>query len=128
MFLVPKLSGNEYANLVTAFAVIIAVEFASGAYDVWDGFVGILAIGLGFSFINEAKTKNDFWYSFITASLIGLGIISLISLVFFVVSGFSEPGGKDKFLYELLRFVLFIGLSFVIWYKWVKNKPASKST
>lgn len=127
MFLVPKLSGNEYSNLVTAFAVIISVEFGSGAYDAWDGFIGILAIVLGYSFIKEAKNKNDFWYSFLTSSLISLGIISLVSLVFFIVIGFSEPTGKHKFLYELFRFIVFASLSLVIWFTWVRNDFSSKT-
>jgi len=123
MCLIPKLSGNEYANLITAFAIIIAVEFSSGAYDAWDAFVGILAIVLGYSFIKEAKIKNDFWYSFITASLIALGIISIVSLAAFVYTGFTEPIGKDKFLYELYRFIAFICLSLIIYYICVTNNP-----
>ena len=127
-FLIPKLSGNEYANLITAFAVIIAVEYTSGAYDAWDGFVGLLAIGLGYLFINDAKTKNDFWYSFITASLISLGIVSILSLVFYMATGYSEPTGKEKFEFELVRFFIFICAASVIWYKWVKNEAVKANT
>ena len=71
-FLIPKLRGNEYANLITVFAVIIAVEYTSGAYDVW--------------------------YSFITASLISLGVMMIMSLVFYVATGYAELLGNDKFI------------------------------
>lgn len=123
-FLIPKLHGNDYSNLITAFAVIIAVEYTTGSYDAWDIFVGILSIGLGFSFIKDAKDehkKHDFWFGFITASLISLGIVSIISTFIFILSGFSEPKEPTLvFLFELLRFGIFLSVAIFIWKKYVR--------
>ncbi len=115
----PKLSGNEYANLVTAFAIIGAVEFLNNGYDVWDIFIGVIAIILGYSFVSDAKINKDFWYTFFTTSLMSLGAVIIISAVFFILSGYDEPKSQ---LYELVRFIIFLIIGFFFKKKYIDVK------
>ncbi len=105
-----KLKGSEYANIVTVFAVIVAVLYSTESPDLWDMFIGLLSIGLGIAFVDEASRHNDFWFSFVTAALIGLGVLSILEVVVYVVHGFPEPTpqGKGKFIEELISFVCFL--------------------
>ncbi|MDJ0581217.1 MAG: hypothetical protein QNJ66_14510 [Crocosphaera sp.] len=120
-FLIPKLHGDKYANLVTAFAVIITVEYSGDGYDIWDSFLGVLAIVLGYSFIKTAKTNKDFWYSLITVSLISLGLVTIFrglteglkeGLKDFNLSAFLknlfESGSSQSGLSDSAWFLLFI--------------------
>lgn len=117
-FLIPKLDGDKYANLVTALAVIITVEYSGGDYDMWDRFLGVLAIVLGSSFITTAKTNKDFWYSLITVSLISLGLVTILrgSTDFnsselvknLCQSDSSESGSSESGLSDSPWFLLFI--------------------
>jgi hypothetical protein len=132
-FLIPTLPGDKYANLITAFAVIVAVEYASGLYDAWDVFIGILAIVLGYSFINPARKLGDFWYSFITASMIALGLTSianaLILNVFSAVAPtcFNDVETRFGQFFQVLHFVIFVIISFTFKKVYIKNEH-QKST
>jgi general stress protein CsbA len=112
---VPTYEGDKYANLVTVFAVIAAVEYSSGLHDVWDLFLSLVSITLGFSFMKSENKKNDFFYSFLTASLIGLGIVGILSFFFELTPMKALVESKEnKTVYEIVRFFVFICLSYFI--------------
>ncbi len=131
LFHKPTLRGDQYAGLVTAFAVIIAVEYSSGTFDTWDILLGIVSGILGYSYIDEAKKLNDYWYSFLTAGLISLGVISVLNAAVFLFSellswGLVEPqGGPAAFFYDAGRLFLFlVGIVAVqkYWkFEWTEN-------
>lgn len=58
--LAPKLEGKEYANLITIFAVILAVEYSTGKHDIWDLGLGIVSAFMGYSFVKEAIKQTIF--------------------------------------------------------------------
>ena len=74
-----KLVADEYAGLVTVFAVLLAVEYAGGAYDIWDIFVGVLCFFIGWKYRQEAMEKMDRLYTFLTGCLLALGIVGVLS-------------------------------------------------
>lgn len=114
--LIPRKTGDEYANLVTAFAVILAVEYSDTGYDEWDFLMGLLAIGLGCSFLAKAQQLNDFWYSSLTSFLISLGAISIVSCIIDLFADLNEPPCSSAFMhwFELGRFISFLLLSVLI--------------
>ena len=77
-----KIDGNEYANLVTVFAIIVAVEYSSGKYDQWDFLIGLVSVLLGLSFVKKSYENKDFFYTILTSSLISLGVVSIGSSIF----------------------------------------------
>ncbi len=99
-FLIPKLDGDEYANLVTVFAVIIGVEYSTDGYDIWDILLGVFAIVLGSSFIKNAKKNDDFWYSFITVSLMSLGLVNIFGCFPFTSCNSTQfvPDSFNRFI------------------------------
>jgi len=105
----PKLEINKYEGLITIFAIILAVEYSSDAYDLWDGFLGLLVIYIGFfKYWEEAKKEKDFLHSILTTNLIGLGILNTVNtLVSF--------GEKESFFGSNIDFGIFIFTSLILY-------------
>lgn len=122
----PKLEIVKYEGLVTVFALMLAVEYATGFYDLWDIFIGLLSIYLGYVYWKSAKENKDFLYSSLTASLISLGIVAAITGCVFVIAaflGFEQPSKMETFWIENCRFLLFGTIAFGF-YKKLNSKNA----
>lgn len=125
-----KLEIAKYEGLVTVFALMLAVEYASGFYDLWDVFIGTLSIYLGSIYWESAKKNNDFLYSTLTASLISLGIVSIISGCVFVILaafGIEQPSKIETFWVENLRFLVFSVITFIFFKIISRKKTHNKS-
>lgn len=112
---------------MTVFSLMLAVEFASGFYDLWDIFIGVLSICLGSIYWKIAAKKKDFLYSLLTVSLISLGIINSLTGIVFVfgaIFGLKQPSGMEQFWIENIRFILFGFIAFG-WYKKLTQKKSS---
>lgn len=126
----PTLPIGSYEGLVTVFAVMLAVEYANGLYDLWDAFIGLLSIYLGSAYWRLAKEKHDFLYSLLTVSLISLGIVSVIISIIFVVGAFlglEQPAGIESFWAENVRFIFFLIIAFVLYKKLYQGTTNNKS-
>lgn len=124
--MIPKIQMeiSKYEGLVTVFALMLAVEYASATYDLWDIFIGTLSIYLGTAYWKQAIENNDFLYSALTVSLISLGIVTIISFIFYTVDLFTSYFSsmeKVKFWAENIKFTVFIAISFGL-YMWLNRK------
>ena len=122
-----ELKADDYSGIITIFGVLLAVEYASGAYDLWDIFIGILCLLIGRHYVRAAIQKKDGFYSFITGCLLSLGWVGIISgicgialLIFGQMKILEEK--PSAFIIEQVRFVVFILLSIFL----MKNKVTSK--
>lgn len=110
----PTLEVAKYEGLVTVFALMLAVEYATGFYDLWDIFIGLLSIYLGFAvYWKYAKENNDFLYSSLTVCLISLGFVAAITGCIFVIAalfGHRQPY-EEKFWIENVRFIIFCAIA-----------------
>lgn len=125
-----KLEISSYEGLITVLAVIIAVEYSGGFYDLWDVFTGLISILIGTKYWVLAKGKNDFLYNLLTVSLIALGVVSAVTgVIFFIGSffGFSNQQGIESFRAENIRFAIFVFISAGLYWKLSRvsthNKP-----
>jgi hypothetical protein len=124
----PTLDANNYANLVTVFAVIVAVEYSSERYDAWDALIGIISIMLGYSFIKVAHQYRDKFYYFLTSSLISLGLLSVFNVAYYFITGCPDISTKlpeELFMIELKRVGIFLVLTLIIT-ACIYKKPISK--
>ena len=127
-----KLEIAKYEGLVTVFALILAVEYASGSYDLWDIFIGLLSVYLGSLYWQKSEEQHDFLYSLLIASLIGLGIVTLIFGGFFVVAtgvfGFEQNSSPiETFWLENARFVIFGIITLWFYFKLKHRRAHNKS-
>lgn len=122
-----QLGADDYAGIITVFGVLLAVEYASGAYDLWDIFIGVLCLVIGGRYVNAAIQKRDKFYSFITGCLLSLGWVGIFSGIYgmaLLVIGKVELLKDQQVAYaiEQARFVIFILLSIFL----MKMKVTSK--
>jgi len=119
------MEADKYAGIVTVIAVVLAVIYADGDYDIWDGALGFLAVVL--SLIYKRSINRDKFASFLSAFLFSLGFaVILYSVILFLP--FSETltklitwkyrGVDAQFVFVV---VLTLPLS-VIWYGLSHNK------
>jgi len=105
----PKLKVNEYEGIFTVLAIMLAVEYTSGNdYDLWDCFFGLIVTYIGFFlYIDVAKKKNDFFYTFLTSSLISLGLLNIVSSFVFYIYGENSNFFKIEYRFSIFLFLLF---------------------
>ncbi len=112
---------NHYEGLITVFAIILAVEYSSETYDLWDIFIGLISIYIGcYGYWEIAKKETDGFYSILTSSIISLGITTITSsIIYMTYSCFYsiELIKSYTFLIENIRFLFFIILIFFIYRK-----------
>ena len=126
----PNLEIAKYEGLTTVFALMLAVEYASGFYDLWDIFIGFLSIYLGSVYWKSAKEYNDFLYSSLTVSLISLGIVAIFTGCIFVIGAFfglEQPSKIETFWIENFRFLIFSVIAFGCYQKLNSEKTHNKS-
>ena len=123
------LSRNDYAGLVTVFAVFLVIDFAGSDYDLWDIFVGALCFVVGLKYKGDPEALKDRLYRFLTGCLLSLGVLSVASgTVGTIARLYNTPSVDEASTLELesIRFILFLFLAFAI-SSWL-NKEMPKHT
>jgi len=120
-----KMEADKYAGIVTVIAVILAVIYADGDYDIWDGVLGLLAVVL--SLIYKRSISRDKFTSFLFAFLFSLGfaviLYSAIPLLPFSKTLTKLITWKYRGVDAQFIFVVVLTLSLsVIWYRLSHNK------
>lgn len=109
---------NICEGLITVFAIILAVEYATEGYDLWDIFIGVIVIYLGvYGYWDKAKQENEFLYYVLTTNLLSLGILNIFNCIIYFIFG------KEIFLLNNnISFIIFILTSFTLYKKLTKQE------
>jgi hypothetical protein len=111
---------SKYTELFTILAVIMAVEYASTDYDIWDLFIGILIVIVA---SKSTKTKfKDKYILALTSFIFALGSINILAY-FMTIAKYNN---MLEYLYKILitpimftiswKFVVFILISIGFYY------------